>query len=170
MTKRIITTVVAALAIGALCLTVAASTKKQVAKDFVIRGTAYCEITGMWRPADRAETLPPVISFNIIGADGVATHTGRYGLVGHGDSDLYTGQGWDTGVFIAANGDKINWDGVIYPDPTPKLKVTLKEVNPGTGRFANAKGGFIADIFDLNIDWAVMTMSFSFTGSGELAY
>ena len=159
------TTMVAVLATGALCLAAVAGGKKQVTRDFAIRGTVYCEITGI----DAAGTA----SFNILGAEGVATHTGRYNLSGSGQLNLITGVGSDEGVFYAANGDQLFWHGDIYPDAVtyaPKLEVTVDPVDPGTGRFADASGGFLADLFDVQVDLVGGTMTFSFTGSGELTY
>jgi len=166
MRKRMRNTMVAILAIGVLCLTAAAGAKKQVSKDFTIRGSVFCEITGF-------DETTGWLDFDIVGADGVATHTGRYALEGSGRLNLYTGYGYDDGTFIAANGDKIFWHGDISPGSQPltaTLAVTGNPDNPGTGRFAESEGGFIADLFDIEVDFANLTMSFSLTGRGEITY
>lgn len=166
MKHGMITTLGAILAIGALGLSADAGLTKQVTKDFIIRGTVFCEITSF----DKATGW---IGFNIIGADGVATHTGRYTLEGSGALNLYTGYGYDDGTFIAANGDKIFWHGEISPGSVPEtatLSVTSDPGDPGTGRFETLEGWFIADLFDIQVDGSSMTMSFGLTGSGELTY
>ena len=166
MKKRMITAIVAILTIGALGLRAEAGETHQVTKDFIIRGTVFCEITSF-------DEDTGWLGFDIIGADGVATHTGRYTLEGSGELNLYTGYGYDEGAFIAANGDKIFWHGEISPGSalgTATLSVTSDPGDPGTGRFDVLEGGFIADLFDIQVDFSSMTMTFSFTGRGELAY
>ena len=166
MKRRIITAIVTILAVGALGLSAEAGAKKQVARDFIIRGTVFCEITSF-------DQISGWAGFNIVGADGVATHTGRYTLEGSGELNLYTGYGYDDGTFIAANGDKIFWHGDISPGSVPStatLSVTSNLGDPGTGRFDDLEGWFIADLFDLEVDFSSMTMSFGLTGRGELTY
>ena len=163
---RITSIGIAVLAICALCLSAAGGAKKQVPRDFVISGKVFCQVTDM--------TGLPTIAFKILRADGVATHTGRYALEGDGSLDLSSGLGHDSGIFIAANGDEINWDGYLSNvDPvagTGVLEVVIKSGNPGTGRFADCKGGFVAHMFDIQLDPISGAMSFSFAGRGELTY
>lgn len=166
MKDGMIDMIVAILAIGTPGLIAEAGANKQVTKDFIIRGTVFCEITSF-------DQITGWVGFNIVGADGVATHTGRYTLEGSGQLNLATGYGHDDGTFIAANGDKIFWRGDISPGSVPStatLSVTSDPGNPGTGRFEVLEGGFIADLFDLEVDFDSMTMSFDLTGRGELTY
>ena len=95
---------------------------------------------------------------------GEATHSGRYWNEFTGSLSLATFQGDSEGTFVCANGDEIYWTGTING---PTLTVTA---TGGTGRFAGGHGGFVADLFDIDINLDDLTLSYSFDGTGEVTY
>ncbi len=161
---------IAVVAACALCFSATAGIKKPLTKDLKIRGTIYADITGVF--PTNGPTAAPTITFRVTDTEGMMTHAGKYELAAEGWLNLSTGEGRDSGVFYAANGDKVFFDGHIYTDTTtmtPKLLVTSQAV-PGTGHFDEGYGWFLADLFDLNLDFNTMTLSFAFAGTGEWEY
>jgi hypothetical protein len=133
---------------------------KLLTKTLKIRGTVFADITGV-SPSSNGPA--PVVSFTITGADGVMSHAGQYNLSGQGWMDLNNGMGADFGVFTAANGDLIPFDGYFGGG----LLVVISR--PGcTGRFEDGAGGFVAEMFNAQLDWETMKMSFQFVGTGEM--
>ncbi len=161
---------VALLVTCALCSSAVAGPKKQLVKQLKIRGTIFADITAVY--PTNGPTAAPTIGFKITDVDGMMTHAGTYALEAEGYLNLATGEGFDTGTFFAANRDEIFFDGHIYMDTmtmTPKLLVTSLEP-PGTGRFDKGSGWFLADLFDLQLDFDTMKLSFKFQGQGDWTF
>ncbi len=162
--------VIALLATCALCSSGMAGPKKQLTKELKIRGTIFADITAVF--PTNGPTAAPTIGFKITDVDGMMTHAGTYALEAEGYLNLATGEGFDTGTFFAANRDEIFFDGHIYMDTTtmtPKLLVISLEP-PGTGRFDSGSGWFLADLWDLQLDFKAMKLSFKFAGKGDWTF
>ena len=71
------------------------------------------------------------------------------------------------GTYTAANGDTINVDGPLWvtqydPDNNPVWSTGLVNIIGGTGRFADAKGSYVGNIFPGN--------PMTFTANGTISY
>jgi len=94
---------------------------------------------------------------------GHGTHLGRFTLTYQEQVDLQTGIGVGTVVFTAANGDSVFavFTGQAAPTSDPNV-LSLTEVytiTGGTGRFADATGGFTLERL-LNLTTGISSGSF----------
>jgi hypothetical protein len=143
-------------AVCTVCFGLAFGAAKEPTKPYKITGFSWGDITS-FNPATMT------ITFTMVSL-GEATHSGRYWNEFTGSLSLATLQGDSQGTFVCANGDEIYWTGTING---PTLTVTA---TGGTGRFAGGHGGFVADLFDIDINLDDLTLSYSFDGTGEVTY
>jgi hypothetical protein len=143
-------------AVCTVCLGLAFGAAKEPTKPYKITGFSTGDITSF-------DPATMTITFTMVNA-GQATHCGRYWNEFTGSLSLLTLEGDSEGTFVCANGDLIYWTGIING---PTLTVTA---TGGTGRFADGTGGFVADLYDIDINLDDMTLSYSFEGTGEVSY
>ena len=158
--KTHIATIGAAILVCVLALPLAA----QVTRPYKITGETVGVITEV--------TADYTITFDLVNV-GQATHCGRYWNVGTTTLSLITHRGTAQGIFTAANGDLIEWEGVIAPTVDGRTILTVT-VTGGTGRFADGSGGFVAEISNFVIDpmppAVGSIVSYTFEGAGAASY
>jgi hypothetical protein len=101
----------------------------------------------------------PFLAFNLQCGGGNGTHLGKFSTVMSfcGDNATFAYNN-GTGVFIAANGDELNFrieEGQVYPYEHPLYEFQFQDAfvfDGGTGRFEGATGGgytnSFVDLFD----------------------
>jgi hypothetical protein len=157
--------IVLGLAVCALLLSTAVIAKHPVERPFKIHGNNT--IVGDFASIDIDPVYGPYVSLEATGC-GVATYSGRFELVGEGRLYLDAGFTEGSGTTTAANGDEVHWESFEISG-TQEGTVTF---TGGTGRFENASGGFSFEstVTEEKWDGTVMTLTYSYTGTGTTTY
>ena len=138
--KKLIISIVAALALLATLTGVALAGKKEK-KELSLEGTMQAVETLDF-------TNPPIMTGTASGS-GNATHLGQYTLSFEVEVNLETIAGTGTAHFMAANGDSLYAVGTGQATPTNEpdvFKVVENHtITGGTGRFAGASGNITTD-------------------------
>ena len=147
ITRRTLLAAALPLAASALVLAATASDKNPVTRPFKVKSTVTIDATMLTQP------IPdPVLGMLKVGTwtsteEGTATHIGRFTNSGEGNIYFDTRTGLlhviGSGTVIAADGEWLYWDASSatgLTDTTQQIHVNLKG---GSGRFADATGGFV---------------------------
>ena len=110
--------------------------------------------------------FPPVITVHL-DASGEASHLGRFTLTSVHDVNFDTFEGQGTATLVAANGDSLFCDtsGKASLLPPGFLIVETCEITGGTGRFADARGGFTLERVTVPITQDRGTTTGEFSGT-----
>ncbi len=152
----------ATLAVCALVLPVVGSSKNPVERPFKVAGIFTSE------PDDPSGATG---TFQVLGN---ATHLGKivfagdYSVVGFAPNEFgYLVTIHIHGIYTAANGDTIEVDGPLWvtqygPDNNPVWSTGTVNIIGGTGRFANASGSYVGNIYPGD--------PLTFTAEGTISY
>jgi hypothetical protein len=157
--------VVLGLAVCALLLSTAVIAKHPVERPFKIHGNATVILDFTSIVID--PVYGPFVPWDMT-TSSEATHAGRSTEVGNGRLYLEAGFSEGSGCSTHANGEETHWDAFEISD-TQQVTVTF---TGGTGRFENASGGFTFEytVTEEKWDGTVLTLTYSWTGTGTITY